>query len=112
MTYPSSGFHSLSYFDIGNWGTQINTNYRGPNTTCGVRPNGVPAPCPDPGGSSEYLRDHIWDGLLHHYWSQYRGKNMVHKSDWVGTTLMDTMEPCFEDIIVEQLQVGRDEGEM
>ena len=29
---------------------------------------------------------------------------MIHKSDWVGTTLMDTMEPCFEDLIVEQLQ--------
>jgi len=99
-----SGFHSLSYFDIGNWGVSINTNYRGPNTTCGVRPNGMAAPCPDPGGSNEYLRDHLWDGLLHHYWSQFRGKNMVHKDDWVGTTLMDTMEPCFEDLIVEQLQ--------
>lgn len=99
-----SGFHSLSYFDIGNWGTRINSNYRGPNTTCGVRPNGLPAPCPDPGGSSEYLRDHLWDALLHHSWSQYRGKSLVHKSDWVGTTLMDTMEPCFEDLIVEQLQ--------
>ena len=25
----AKGFHSLSYFDIGNWGTSINTNYRG-----------------------------------------------------------------------------------
>jgi len=99
-----SGFHSLSYFDIGNWGVSINTRYRGPNTTCGLRPGGLPAPCPDPNGSNEFLRDHLWDGLLHHYWSQYRGKNMIHKDDWVGTTLMDTMEPCFEDLIVEQLQ--------
>ena len=59
----ASGFHSLSYFDIGNWGTRINTNYRGPNTTCGTRGpagSGLPAPCPDPDGGNEYLRDHIW----------------------------------------------------
>ena len=81
VTYPmiddyyakiqANGFHSLSYFDIGNWGTRISSNYREPNTTCGARPNGLPAPCPDPGGSSEYLRDYLWDGLLHHSWSQY-----------------------------------------
>ena len=29
---------------------------------------------------------------------------MVHHDDWVGTTWMDTMEPCFEDLIVEQLE--------
>ena len=100
----ASGFHSLSYFDIGNWGVSINTNYRGPNTTCGERPNGLPAPCPDPNGSNEFLRDHLWDALLHHRWSQYRGKEMIHKSDWVGTTLMDPMEPIFENLLVEQLQ--------
>eukprot|EP00658_Telonema_sp_P-2_P039704 TRINITY_DN28378_c0_g1_i1.p2 TRINITY_DN28378_c0_g1~~TRINITY_DN28378_c0_g1_i1.p2 ORF type:complete len:113 (-),score=27.22 TRINITY_DN28378_c0_g1_i1:95-433(-) len=56
VTYPmmdryyqqiqAAGFHSLSYFDIGNWGTSINMSYRGPNTTCGERPNGMAAPCP------------------------------------------------------------------
>ena len=39
-----AGFHSLSYFDIGNWGTRTNTSYKGPNITCGTRPNGMP-PC-------------------------------------------------------------------
>ena len=77
------GFHSLSYFDIGNWGTRITTNYHGPNTTCGQRPNGLPAPCPDPKGSNEYLRDYLWDALLHHGWDVFHGKWMVHKSDWV-----------------------------
>ena len=27
---------------------------------------------------------------------------MVHKYDWVGTTDMDTQEPVFEDLIIEQ----------
>ena len=43
----AKGFHSLSYFDIGNWGLSVTTTYRGPNTTCGKRSNGMPAPCPD-----------------------------------------------------------------
>jgi len=97
------GFHSLSYFDIGNWGTRITTNYHGPNTTCGVRPNGKPAPCPDPNGSNEYLRDHLSDALLHHGWDVYHGKWMVHKTDWVGCTDMDTQVSSFEDLLVEQL---------
>ena len=29
---------------------------------------------------------------------------MIHKSDWVGTTLMDPAEGCFDDLLVEQLQ--------
>ena len=28
---------------------------------------------------------------------------MVHKEDWVGTTLMDPAEPVFEDLLLEQL---------
>ena len=113
VTYPmidkyyadiqAKGFHSLSYFDIGNWGTSINTNYRGPNTTCGTRPNGMRAPCPTPAGSNEFLRDHLWDALLHHGWDVYHGKWMVHHSDWVGTTDMDTQVAVFEDLLVEQL---------
>ena len=54
-------------------------------------------------GSNEFLRDHLWDGLLHHGWDAYHGKWMVHKSDWVGTTDMDTQVPVFEDLLVEQL---------
>ena len=30
---------------------------------------------------------------------------MVHHYDWVGTTDMDTMEPIFEDLLVEQARV-------
>lgn len=47
--YKSLGFHSLSYFDIGNWGTMADANYSGPAQYCGTRPNGLPAPCPTPG---------------------------------------------------------------
>ena len=114
VTYPmidayyrdiqAKGFHSLSYFDIGNWGLSVTTTYRGPNTTCGVRPNGMPAPCPDWAGAQEYLRDHLFDALLHHGWDLGAGRFMVHHDDWVGTTWMDTQEPDFEDLIVEQLE--------
>ena len=61
------------------------------------------APCPDPNGANEYLRDHLWPALLHHGWDYYHGKWMVHHYDWVGTTDMDTMVPVFEDLIVEQI---------
>ena len=88
--YQSAGFHSLSYFDIGNWGTRTNTNYLGPTRYCGERPNGLPAPCPDPDGANSFLRDQLWPALLHHGWSVNNGKFMVHHYDWVGTTDMDT----------------------
>jgi hypothetical protein len=38
------------------------------------------------------------------YHPKCRSARQVHHDDWVGTTWMDTMEPCFEDLIVEQLQ--------
>ena len=109
----AAGFHSLSYFDIGNWGTRTDTNYRGPAKFCGTRPagphtpspngTGSPnAPCPDPDGGNAYLRDVLWPALLHHGWSLIHGKFTVHKTDWVGTTDMDTQEPVFEDLIIEQ----------
>jgi len=82
----------------------VTTTYRGPNTTCGVRSNGLPAPCPTVAGCQEYLRDHLFPALLHHGWTLTGGRFMVHHNDWVGTTDMDTMEPCFEDLLVEQLQ--------
>ena len=108
-----AGFHSLSYFDIGNWGTRTDTNYGGPAKYCGLRPagphtpspNGTGAangPCPDPDGGNAYLRDVLWPALLHHGWSVIKGKFMVHKNDWVGTTDMDTQVPVFEDLIIEQ----------
>ena len=56
----------------------------------------MPAPCPDWGGAQEYLRDHMFDALLHHGYSVCGGRFMVHHNDWVGTTWMDTMEPDFE----------------
>jgi len=96
------GFHSLSYFDIGNWGTRINSHYTGPPKTCGVRPNGDAAPCPDPNGSNAYLRDYLWSALLREGYSVVSGKFTAPKSDWVGTTDMDTMEPVFEDLILDQ----------
>lgn len=77
VAIQKAGFHSLSYFDIGNWGTRTNTNYHGPSRFCGTRPNGEPAPCPDPDGANSYLRDKLmgsaypaWGdescALLHH----------------------------------------------
>ena len=53
--YKSLGFHSLSYFDIGNWGTMADANYSGPAQYCGTRPNGLPAPCPTPGEAPFHL---------------------------------------------------------
>ena len=104
-SYQADGFHSLSYFDIGNWGTRTTTSYRGPTRYCGRRPGGEPAPCPDPEGANSFLRDQLFPALLHHGWSVNGGRFMVHHYDWVGTTDMDTMEPIFEDLLVEQARV-------
>lgn len=98
----SAGFHSLSYFDIGNWGTQTDVSYKGPKQYCGSRPNGKGGPCPGPNGGNAYLRDELSTALLTHGWSVGGGFFNKEKHDWVGTTDMDTMEPCFEDLIVEQ----------
>eukprot|EP01047_Picozoa_sp_COSAG01_P010289 COSAG01_NODE_433_length_17113_cov_23.009757_6_plen_245_part_00 len=98
----AAGFHSLSYFDIGNWGTRTVFPYSGPNRTCGNRPNGAVAPCPDPDGGNAYLQNELADALLRHGWAVGRGSFSKHKMDWVGTTDMDTMVPSFEDLIVEQ----------
>jgi hypothetical protein len=97
----AAGFHSLSYFDIGNWGTRTVFPYKGPKKSCGTRPTGQAAPCPDPDGGNAYLRDELADALLRHGWS-LRGSFNKHKMDWVGTTDMDTMVSSFEDLIVEQ----------
>ena len=67
--YQADGFHSLSYFDIGNWGTRTTTRYRGPARYCGSRPGGQPAPCPDPDGANAFLRDQLFPALLHHGWT-------------------------------------------
>ncbi len=98
----SAGFHSLSYFDIGNWGTQTNVDYKGPKQYCGTRPNQKGGPCPGPNGANAYLRDELSAALLKHGWSVGGGFFNKEKHDWVGTTDMDTWEPCFEDLIVEQ----------
>lgn len=55
-------------------------------------------------GAQEYLRDQLFPALLHHGWDIGAGRFMVHHDDWVGTTWMDTREPCFEDLLVEQLE--------
>ena len=98
----AAGFHSLSYFDIGNWGTQTCVKYSGPKRYCGTRPNGKGGPCPGPDGANAYLRDELSSALLKHGWSVGGGLFESEKHDWVGTTDMDTIEPCFEDLIVEQ----------
>lgn len=102
----SEGFHSLSYFDIGNWGTSVTTHPRGCSTEvgCGTRANGDPAPCATPNGGNCYLVQKLMDALLHHGWTITGGRFMVHHNDWVGTTDMDTMEPCFEDMLIEQAE--------
>ena len=86
----------------GNWGTQTNVKYSGPKRYCGTRPNGKGGPCPGPDGANAYLRDELSSALLKHGWSVGGGLFESEKHDWVGTTDMDTIEPCFEDLIVEQ----------
>jgi hypothetical protein len=99
----AAGLNSLSYFDVGNWGVSIATGQTWPNVTCGVRPSGAPAPCPDPAGSNAFLQHYLSDALLARGWSVAGGSFDGAKSDWVGTTLMDPAEPFFEDLLVEQL---------
>jgi len=105
-TIQADGFHSLSYFDIGNWGTEVTTHPRGceAEVGCGNLTNGDPAPCPNPNGGNCYLVEKLFAGLLHHGWTITGGRFMVHHNDWVGTTDMDTMEPCFEDMLIEQAE--------
>eukprot|EP00041_Stephanoeca_diplocostata_P027866 m.777446 g.777446 ORF g.777446 m.777446 type:complete len:964 (-) comp23264_c0_seq2:304-3195(-) len=100
-----AGFKSLSYFDIGNWGTQ--TKLPAPNKpplTCGTRTNGKGAPCPTPAGGNQYLQDVLRPALLQHGWSLARGSWQTYQSDWVGTTDMDPAEEVFADLLSEQAQ--------
>jgi hypothetical protein len=103
VSIQAAGLNSLSYFDVGNWGVSIDTSQTYPNITCGVRPSGEPAPCPDPKGSNAYLQHFLSDALLKHGWSVSGGSFNRAKSDWVGTTLMDPAQPDFENLLVEQL---------
>lgn len=98
----AQGFHSLSYFDIGNWGTRSDFAYEGPAKSCGRRPGGEPAPCPDPDGGNAYLRDKLSAALLRRGWAYRFGTFDRPFLDWVGTTDMDTQVAAFEDLIVEQ----------
>lgn len=99
------GFHSLSYFDVGNWGTQtkLPAQNRTP-TTCGTIPNlgGRGAPCPTPAGGNQYLQDVLQPALIVHGWEAFRGSWTGYREDWVGTTDMDMGEPVFQDLIAEQ----------
>jgi hypothetical protein len=98
------GLNSLSYFDVGNFGVSIDTSKNWPNETCGMRPNGMPAPCPTPQGSNSFLQYYLSNSLLNNGWRLGTGFVSNAISDWVGTTLMDPSEPFFEDLLVEQLE--------
>jgi hypothetical protein len=100
----AAGLNSLTYFDVGNWGVSIDTSRSWPNTTCGLRPSGAPAPCPTPEGSNAFLQHYLGAALLDDGWSVAGGAFQGAKSDWVGTTDMDPSEPFFEELLVEQLQ--------
>jgi SSS family solute:Na+ symporter len=101
----AAGLNSLSYFDVGNWGVSIDTTRSWPNTTCGVRPGGGAAPCPDPAGSNAFLQHFLTPALLQTGYSVAGGVFFNHTfSDWVGTTLMDPAEPFFQALLIEQLQ--------
>lgn len=100
-------FHSLSYFDIGNWGTRIDLGNPGAlenaTVSCpGTRPNGQPAPCWEPAAvaSSKYLWERLMPALLRRAFTDKFEDGPFH--DWVGTTDMDPGEPNFQDLIVEQ----------
>jgi hypothetical protein len=64
----ADGFHTLSYFDIGNWGVSVHLPTSN-NATCGTTPYGAPAPCPTVEGSSAYLQQYLESALLTQAWS-------------------------------------------
>ena len=99
----AAGLNSLSYFDVGNWGVSINTRAPYPNATCGVRPGGGAAPCPDPAGSNAYLQHYLAPALLTSVYRVAGGAQRGPFSDWVGTTDMDPGEPFFQNLLAEQL---------
>lgn len=100
----AAGLHSLSYFDVGNWGTKITLQPPPGPSSCGQRPGGLPAPCPDPDGSSRFLTSHLSAALLRRVWSLHRGlQETAPILDWVGTTDMDPMEPTLQQLLLEQL---------
>jgi hypothetical protein len=100
----AAGLNSLSYFDVANWGVNIDTSRSWPNETCGTRPSGAPAPCPTPDGSNAFLQHYLSDSLLDNAWRVCCGASRGAIGDWVGTTLMDPSEPFFEDLLIEQLE--------
>lgn len=113
----SQGLKTLSYFDIGNWGTAVSianpealpldsdsdSNGSDPKQQrCGVRPNGLTAPCPDDSGSSGYLWEYLMAAAIKRSWSADRSwtDGLVH--DWSNTVDMDPGDMFFQDLMVEQ----------
>ena len=102
----AAGFKSLSYFDVGNFGTRVvlpPASAAG-DSACGVRPDGGPAPCWSPAetASSAFLWDHLSSGLLERGWSEGGGFFQTYLKDWVGTVVMDPGDAAFQDLIVDQ----------
>lgn len=99
----AAGFHSLSYFDIGNWGVSVKLPTTD-NTTCGTTPYGASAPCPTVAGSSAYLQSYLSNALLTQAWSL--GGGFINQShgvpDWVGTVLMDPSDEALQALLVDQ----------
>ncbi len=103
VAVQAAGLNSLTYFDVGNWGVSIDTHKSYPNRTCGMRPGGGAAPCPDPNGSNAFLQHFLTPALLTSVWRVAGGTQRGPFPDWVGTTDMDPGEPFFQDLLAEQL---------
>lgn len=110
-----AGFHTLSYFDVGNWGVNISISADkngGPDgaasdltlsPSCGTLPSSEPAPCPTQEGSQVYLQRSLMPALLREAWSVVRGDVLKPISDWVGCVVMDPGDGLFAQLLSFQI---------
>jgi hypothetical protein len=125
----AGGFRSLSYFNLADWGVNIeldsggrpssgrsvrsghlNLPAAGPlrNASCGTRPGGQVAPCPSPEGSLDYLLDELSLAILQNGWSPLRGAFQHYIPDWVKCVVLDAGDEKLAALQIEQLQLHFD----
>eukprot|EP00756_Hemistasia_phaeocysticola_P045204 Hpha_TRINITY_DN18967_c0_g1::TRINITY_DN18967_c0_g1_i1::g.17568::m.17568 len=98
-----AGLNSLMYFNVGEFGNYVNLTRSWPNITCGVRPSGIPAPCPTSEGSSAYVQHYLNGSMLTTGWSMDTGsfEHPFQKTEIV----MDVGVPFFRDMLLEELSL-------
>ena len=109
-----AGFHGVSYFDIGNWGYNVNltlgnlldfdlVDIKECEYGSGERPDGSLAPCGSSG--TQFLVNELMESLVREYYTEWSGEvKQPYGGDWVGVTVNDPGVKAFQDILVEQIQ--------